>query len=391
MITRNLERPLRSLAAQMPVVAVTGPRQSGKTTLCRSVFPSKPYVSLELLDVREFARRDPRGFLEEHRDGAILDEAQNAPDLFSYLQVDVDERPEPGRFVLTGSQHFGLSESISQSLAGRVALLYLLPPSLDELSRFPEPPEDLLTALWKGAYPRIFDRDLDAGRWLADYVSTYVQRDVRQVRNVTDLHAFTAFLRLTAGRTATELHLSGMGGDAGISHNTARSWLSVLESSFIAFRLPPWHRNLRKRAVKAPKIHFFDSGLACHLLGIREPHQLRHHPLRGAIFESWVAAEMYKSRANAALEPDLFHLRDDRGPEVDVILDAGSDVTAVECKAGATVAPDFFAGLEALRTRVERELPHVSLACRLVYGGEQGQRRGSVRVVPWRDVADFSR
>jgi len=341
--------------------------------------------------VRELARRDPRGFLEEYRDGAILDEAQHAPDLFSYLQVDVDERPEAGRFVLTGSQHFGLSESISQSLAGRVALLHLLPPSLDELSRFPDPPQDLLTTLWKGAYPRIFDRDLDAGRWLADYVATYVQRDVRQIKNVTDLDAFTAFLRLTAGRTGSELHLSSVGSDAGISHNTARSWLSVLESSFVVFRLPPWHRSLRKRTVKAPKIHLFDSGLACHLLGIREPEQLRHHPLRGAIFESWVAAEIYKARAHAALQPDLFHLREDGGLEVDLILDGGSDVTAVECKAGATVASDFFDVLETLRERVEAKLPHLRMACRLVYGGEQRQRRGVVRVVPWRDVPDLSR
>jgi len=301
--------------------------------------------------------------------------------------VEVDERPQAGRFILTGSQHFGVAESITQSLAGRVALLTLLPPSFDELSRFPHPPEDLLTALWKGSYPRIFDQELDPVRWLADYVATYVQRDVRQIQNVTDLDAFTSFLRLVAGRTACELNLSGLGGDAGIAHNTARSWLSVLEASFIAYRLPAWHRNLRKRVVKAPKVHLFDTGLACHLLGIREPEQLRHHPLRGAIFESWVASEIYKASVHVGSQPDLFHLRDDKGLEVDVIAERGEEVIAVECKSGSTVAPDFFAGLEALRARMEKRLPHLRPVCRLVYGGEQRQRRPSITVVPWRDVA----
>jgi len=388
MITRNLQVPLRRLAEKMPVVAVTGPRQSGKTTLCRGTFPEKRYVSLEPLDVRDYAREDPRGFLEEYSEGAIIDEAQRAPGLFSYLQAEVDERPEAGRFILTGSQHFGLNEAITQSLAGRVALLTLLPPSFDELGRFSSPPGDLLSTLWTGAFPRIFDQGLDAGKWLADYVTTYVQRDVRQLLNVTDLDAFTLFLRLVAGRTGTELHLSSIGADAGVAHNTIRSWISVLEASFILFRIPAWHRNVRKRTVKAPKLHFFDTGLVCQLLGIREPEQLRHHPLRGAIFESWVASEVYKARAHRGLPPDLFHFRDNKGMEVDLILDSGPRIVGVECKAGGTVASGFLDGLGALARLVDAQNPSIEAALRLVYGGEARQRRGGIEVVPWSQLPE---
>ncbi len=298
MIDRNITPQLRALAGHYPVVALTGPRQSGKTTLCRAVFPDRPYVSLEALDLRAFAQEDPRGFLAEYQDGAVLDEIQRVPGLLSYLQTEVDERPEPGRFILTGSQHLGLSESIAQSLAGRCGLLTLLPPSLDELTRFPNAPDDLYTLLWQGAYPRIYDRGIPAHQWLADYLATYVQRDVRQIVNVGDLQTFSGFLRLCAGRSAQEVNLSALGADAGVSHNTARAWLSVLETSFVLHRLPAWHANLRKQLVKAPKLHLFDSGLLCYLLGIQEPAQLRLHPLRGAVFESWAVAEVYKAQTN---------------------------------------------------------------------------------------------
>ena len=288
MISRTLEKKLHELSGYYPVVVVTGPRQSGKTTLCQMVFPDKPYVSLEALDIREFAITDPRGFLLEYADGAIIDEIQQAPDLLSYLQSDIDARPEAGRFILTGSQHFGLSQSISQSLSGRCGILTLLPPSLEELRAFPNAPDDLFSILWQGAYPRIYDQNIPAHQWLADYTATYVQRDVRQVINIGDLQAFSGFFKLCSGRAAQEINLSKIGNDAGISHNTVRSWLSVLETSYIIHCLPAWHTNIRKQIVKAPKLHFFDSGLACYLLGIREPDQLYHHPLRGAIFESWV-------------------------------------------------------------------------------------------------------
>jgi uncharacterized protein len=388
MIERVLASRLRELAAQMPAVAVTGPRQSGKTTLCRAVFADRQYVSLEPLDVREFATSDPRGFLQQYRDGAVLDEVQRAPSLFSYLQEEVDRDPAPGRFVLTGSQHFGLSEAITQSLAGRVALVHLLPPSLEELRRFPSPPTDLWSTLWAGAYPRIHDRQLDPNQWLADYVATYVQRDVRQVLRVTDLDAFSTFLRLTAGRTAQEENLSTLGADAGVSHPTVRAWLSVLEASYVVFRLPRWHRNLRKRAVKAAKLHLVDSGLACHLLGIRSPEQLQVHPLRGAVFESWVAAEVLKARLHRGRPTDLFHLREDRGLELDVVAEGAGDVIGLEAKSGATLAADFFTHLREFEARVAEQYPHLAAELRLVYGGTEAQTRHGVTVLPWAQVQE---
>ncbi len=306
MIKRNLEQTLRSCAGQYPVITITGPRQSGKTTLCRATFPDKPYVSLELLDVQDAVRSDPRGFLAQYRSGAIFDEIQQVPELMSYLQVEVDERPEVGRFVLTGSQHFALSEAIFQSLAGRTAVLTLLPLSYSELTRFPTVPGSLFETLCAGGYPRIHDQAISPDRWLRDYVTTYVQRDVRQVLNVGDLQSFTTFLRLCAGRTAQLLNLSSLADDCGINHNTARSWLSVLETSYVVFRLPVWKASLKKRLTKAPKLHFIDVGLACSLLGITSAEQLHHHPLRGALFESWVVSEIYKNRVHAGLSPHLF-------------------------------------------------------------------------------------
>lgn len=385
-IRRILHQPLAELATKMPVVAVTGPRQSGKTTLCKQAFPDKPYVSLEPLDARSYATEDPRGFLKEYADGAILDEVQRVPELFSYLQEDVDERPDPGRFILTGSQHFGLTESITQSLAGRISILYLLPPSLDELARFGELPDDLWTQVWTGAYPRIYDRGLDPARWLADYATTYVQRDVRQVLNVADLEAFTTFLKLLAGRTASELHLSTLGNDAGVTHPTARSWLSVLEASFLCLRLPAWHRSHRKQVVKSPKTHFLDTGLACHLLEITEPGQLRHHPLRGALFESWAVSEVLKWRLHRGLPQRMFHLRESRGAEVDLLVEEGASLIALEAKSGATVVPDFFKAFEDLRAEVTDREPHLTLDPRVVYGGDASQRRSTATVIPWREL-----
>jgi predicted AAA+ superfamily ATPase len=390
MIERNLGPVLRELATHYPVITVTGPRQSGKTTVCTMVFPDKPLVSLEPLDRRRYAREDPRGFLADHQSGAILDEVQNAPELLSYLQEEVDARPQPGRFVLTGSQHFGLSAAISQSLAGRTAVVHLLPPSLDELQRFPALPTSLIELLWTGAYPRIFDRRIPAHRWLADYVTTYVQRDVRQVLAVNDLEAFTTFLRHCAGRTGQELNLSQLGADAGVSHNTARSWLSVLEASYICFRLPAWHRNFRKRLVKTGKLHFFDSGLACHLLGIEEPQALRHHPLRGAIFESWVAAEIYKARAHAGKPAAMFHYREVQGPEVDIVIETSRTLLLVEAKSGATMAEDFFAGLRALEERLVHKRERRVRRQVIIFGGDAAQRRSEVNVLPWSKIQDMS-
>ena len=386
MIRRTLETKLYELAGYYPAVLVTGPRQSGKTTLCRMVYPDKPYVSLEALDIRDFARRDPRGFLAEYAGGAIIDEIQHVPELFSYLQTEIDARPNPGRFILTGSQHFGLSQSIAQSLAGRCGILVLLPPSLEELRSFPNAPDDLFVLLWQGSYPRIYDRNIPAHQWLADYTATYVQRDVRQVINVGDLQTFSGFMKLCAGRTAQEINLSALGNDAGVSRNTARAWLSVLETSYIVHRLPAWHTNVRKQVVKAPKMHFFDTGLACYLLGIREPGQLRLHPLRGAMFESWVISEIFKTCVHSGVQPSLFHYREARGAEIDLLIEKGEDLIAVEVKSGATITRDFFINLNGFSDRMKNAGKRHRIRSRLVYGGEESQRRSDAQVLSWRHV-----
>ncbi|MHB1226137.1 MAG: ATP-binding protein [Desulfurivibrionaceae bacterium] len=391
MIPRKLIPKLLELAGFYPVVVVTGPRQAGKTTLCRATFPDTAYVSLESLDTREFAQTDPRGFLAEYRNGAIIDEIQQAPGLASYLQTEVDERPTPGRFILTGSQHFGLSQTISQSLAGRCGLLALLPPDWEELRQFPAAPDDLYTLLWQGSYPRIYDRNIPAHQWLADYTATYVQRDVRQVVNVGDLLAFSGFIKLCAGRTAQEINLSALGSDAGVSHNTARAWLSILETSYLVHRLPAWHSNIRKQVVKAPKLHFLDSGLVCYLLNIREPEQLRHHPLRGAIFESWVVSELYKAQIHQGEQPSLHHYRESRGLEMDVLVNLGDRLHAIEAKSAATATPDFFKGFAPFAERVANTGLPAQIENAVVYGGEASQQRSTARLIAWRDVGEILR
>lgn len=375
MITRALTPTVIDRARHAPVVVVTGPRQSGKTTLCRALFPDVRYVSLEPLDAREAARDDPRGFLEPLSAGAVIDEVQHVPELLSYLQEEVDADPRPGRFVLTGSQHFGLLDSVTQSLAGRSSIVNLLPLSYDEILRFDDPPMDLWEVLWTGGYPRIHDRGVPPDQWLGDYITTYVERDVRQVLAVTDLTAYSQFVSLCAGRTACEVNLSALGADAGVSHNTARDWLSVLETGFLCWRAPAWRSSIRKQQIKAPKLHFVDSGLACRLLGITTPEQLRLHPLRGAVFETWVASEIYKARANRGLAPRLAHYRDPR-LEVDIVLDSEEGLTAIECKSGSTLAGSFFGPIE--RFAATEDVRRV-----LAYGGDQHSRRRRVDVRPW--------
>lgn len=386
MIDRDAAFRLAELARFYPVVSVTGPRQSGKTTLCRSVFPALTYVSLEPLDVREFAIADPRGFLASLPGGAVIDEVQRAPDLFSYLQAEVDERPEPGRFILTGSQNLALTASITQSLAGRTGTLELYPPSWSELQRFPSAPTDLFDVLWTGAYPRIFDRQIPPNEWLADYVATYVQRDVRQLLNIGDLRAFSGFLRLCAGSTASEMHLSRLGADAGISHNTAKAWTSVLEASYLMFRLPGWHPNFRKQIVKSSKLHFVDTGIACYLMGIREPDQLRTHPLRGAVFESWVASEVLKQAAHSGVASSMFHYRDATGLEVDLVSGTPHSIILTEAKSGATVATDFTVSVERLAAEFTKRNPTISVATRVVYGGTMAQSRARTAIIPWQQI-----
>jgi uncharacterized protein len=389
LVPRILTAPLLTAASQYPVVTITGPRQSGKTTLCRMAFPGLAYVSLEPIDFRLFAEDDPRGFLSTFTSGAILDEVQRAPDLLSYVHEAVDADPTPGRFVLTGSEHLGLSRAVAQSLAGRSAVFHLLPMSFDELSQFPSPPAQLHEVLWQGGYPRIEDRDVPPGRWLADYVTTYVERDVRQVSGVTDLATFSGFVRLAAGRSGQELNLSSLGQDVGVSHNTIRSWLSVMEATFLVALLPPWHTNFRKRFVKAPKIHFIDAGLAAHLIRIERPDQVLTHPHRGALFETWAVNEIRKWRMHRGLAPRMYHYREARGVEIDVIVETADRLLLVEIKSGMTVHSSWFRHLSELKARLRSSGDSREVETRLIYGGDQARTQEEVKVVPWAAIHEY--
>jgi predicted AAA+ superfamily ATPase len=383
MIERLLQPRLLDLATRYPVLTLTGPRQSGKTTLSRMAFPDLPYTSLENPAQRDFAQEDPVAFLARYRDGAIIDEVQRVPQIFSYLQGMVDEDPRPGRFLLTGSQNLALVNAVTQSLAGRTTLTELLPLSLEEIRRFPAPPSDLDTVLWQGGYPRIYERSLPAHEWLADYTATYVERDVRQLVNVGDLLVFQTFLRLCASRTGQILNLSSLANDCGITQPTARSWLSVLEASYIVFRLPPFFANLGKRLIKAPKLYFYDTGLAAALLNIESPRQLETHPLRGALFETWAVSEIAKSHLHRGRRPRLSFYRDRSGLEIDLILEKGADLVPVEIKSARTPSSQAFAAIERFAAVLADRGPRI-LDRIVVYGGDETQNRSLGRLLSWR-------
>ncbi len=384
MIVRDLVPQLFKAATQAPCVTLTGPRQSGKTTLCRASFPGHRYVTLEAPDQRQFAVEDPRAFLAQFPDGAILDEVQRAPDILSYLQGAIDDDPRPGRWILSGSQNLALLASVSQSLAGRTEAHHLLPLTHGEVASFDRPPMSLGEALFTGGYPRIFDWDLEPADWLRSYVATYLERDVRAVGNVGDLALFQRFVELCAGRTGQLLNYSTLAGDCGISQPTAKAWLSVLEASFIVFRLPAFHANLRKRLVKMPKLYFYDTGLACWLLGIREFSQLFSHPLRGSIFETWVVSETLKHRTNRGLMGGLAFYRDRNGAEVDLVLDRTTSVALVEAKSAATPSSRYFDAPRLVRRYFAPSRKSCELA--VVYGGDQYQERSEGCLIPWRQL-----
>jgi len=381
MIHRSISATIQRLAAGFPVVVLTGPRQSGKTTLVKAIFPDKPYISLENPDIRLFANEDPRGFLARYPEGAILDEVQRAPELLSYIQGIVDEQRMAGRYILTGSQNFALSRQLSQSLAGRAGIAQLLPLSGRELAA-----EKLLSTgldvwLFTGGYPALYSTGVSPSDWFASYVATYLERDVRDLTSVRDLITFQRFLRLCAARTGQLLNLSSLAIDCGIAQSTATAWLSILEASYIVFRLTPHFANFGKRLVKTPKLYFHDTGLAAFLLGIQTPEQLATHSSRGALFETMVVAEYLRERWNRGAASNLYFWRDSSGNEVDLLLDEAGTLYPVEIKSGQTVAADMFKTLKKWQT-----ISGSTVEPCLVFGGEGAYLRSGVRVRGWRDM-----
>jgi len=396
MIPRLLNKYLQRDAKLYPVLAVTGPRQSGKTTLAMSCFPKHVYVSLEETDSRTFAKEDPRGFLARFKGPILIDEVQRAPDLLSYIQTEVDRDHSPGRFVLTVSQNILLMEKVSQSLAGRCGVLHLLPFSRAELETQnqgePGSPEMLFAnretkldcwgTIRTGFYPPIHDRGIPAEIWLSDYVRTYVERDLRTLVNIGDLETFERFVKLCTGRIGQLLNYSSLASDCGIAVDTAKRWISVLKTSFLVFLLQPHYRNFNKRIIKSPKLYFHDTGLACVLLGIRNQEQLFAHPLRGALFENYIVAEVAKAYLHHRVQPPLFFWRDQSGHEIDLIIEDGNMLHPVEIKSAGTIAKDMFDGLKWwIRLAGEgTSLPT------LVYGGTESYTREGVTVRPWFSV-----
>jgi predicted AAA+ superfamily ATPase len=381
MITRIAAKQVRELSESFKAIAIVGPRQSGKTTLARDVFKGKQYVSFENPDNRRFMTEDPRGFLEIYQEGAIFDEAQRVPELFSYLQEILDENPARGQFILTGSNNFLLQENISQSLAGRIVYMYLLPFSNKEAETLMGKGQTLEDAIFKGGYPAIYDNNIAPNKWLPNYISTYVERDVRQIKNISDLATFEKVIKLCAGRVGQLLNMSSLAIEAGVDSKTIASWLSILQSSFIIYLLQPHHQNFNKRLVKIPKLYFYDTGLACSLLGITHVDQIPLHPLKGSLFENFATNELVKERFNNNEPQNLYFWRDNTGNEIDIVIDKGTCLYPIEIKSGKTVTPDYFKNFDFWNKITGTTEGTV------IYGGDQMQKRSNgITVLPWNEI-----
>jgi predicted AAA+ superfamily ATPase len=379
MIPRNAEAALSRYARSFPAVCITGPRQSGKTTLAKAAFPHKPYLSLEDPDINLLARSDPRGLLENYPQGLILDEAQSAREIFIYLKTAIDKDPVPGKYIITGSRQFDLLENITESLAGRAAFLTLLPFSAGELKKAGLAEEDPHALMIKGLYPPLYDREISPRDWYTAYIQTYIERDLRSLINVKDLGQFQNFLKFCAARTGALVNLSDLALDAGISHNTARAWLSILETSGIVFFLRPYYRNFGKRLVKHPKLYFIDPGLVCRLLGIQTGEQLFLHPHRGNIFETLIISEQLKTRFNRGLAGELYFWRDNTGGEVDLVFEEAGRLRAREIKSGKTFQPEWIKSL----TRWQKTSGAPPGDCALIYGGNTEAIYQGIKILPW--------
>ncbi|MBD3288781.1 DUF4143 domain-containing protein [candidate division KSB1 bacterium] len=382
MIRREISEIILSKTSQMPVIVVTGPRQSGKTTLVKALFQDYDYVNLEFPDIRSRAEEDPRLFLTGHKTGLVIDEVQRVPDLLSYIQGIVDESGKSGSYILTGSQNFLLPGQISQTLAGRAALFHLLPFSLTEISS-EYPIDDQFTGIaFTGTYPRIHDRQLKPNDWYPWYISSYIERDVRQIEYVKDLNKFQTFLKICAGRVGQLFNASAIANEIGVNYKTIQSWISVLEASFIIFLLQPYYKNFNKRLTKSPKLYFYDTGLICSLLNIRSADELSYHYLKGEIFESLIISEMKKHIAHHNLQASLYFWRDNSGNEIDCLVDTGARATAAEIKSGTTITSDFFKGLRYWKNLTGCETDQLAL----IYGGTENQHRSNGRVLGWKNV-----
>jgi predicted AAA+ superfamily ATPase len=379
MIQRSSQKKLKQLAAAFRCVAVTGPRQSGKTTLCKITFPKKPYVSLENIDDREFAENDPRGFLAQFKNGAILDEVQKVPVLFSYLQQVLDETKKTGLFILSGSNNFLLQENISQTLAGRIAYIHLLPLSIDELKQNNLFKKDVNGLLHKGLYPELYNRkNISSNDWYANYLNTYIERDVRQLKNIGNLSLFTKFLKLCANRTGQILNMASIANDCGIDTKTVLSWLSILESSYVVYLLKPYFNNMNKRLIKSPKIYFYDTGIVCALLDIENSKQVINHALKGGLFENLILMELLKERLNAGKQDNLYYWRDKTGNEVDILFEEKNKINLIEVKSGITISSEYFKGL----TAVGKAIGEKNIKSRtVIYGGNQQQVRKNNEII----------
>lgn len=384
MLKRDLETELRQLMAQYPVTTLMGPRQSGKTTLVRAVFPEKPYYNLEEPDTRQIIEADPRSFFQQHPSGMILDEIQKAPELISYIQAIVDEKRQCGMFILTGSHQFHLHQAVTQSLAGRTGILELLPFSIHEL----QASKIELTAdeyLLTGFLPAIYDRQIDPTTAYRNYVRTYVERDVRQLINIKDMHAFQRFIQLTAGRIGSICNVESLANDVGVSANTVKSWLSLLEASYLLYQLQPYYENFGKRIIKSPKIYFTDVGMACYLLNIENKAQLSRDRLRGGLFENLVLLELVKTRLNQGKEPYFYYYRDNHQNEVDIIIKHGQYLIPVEIKSTATFNPALLKNIHFYQTLVGEKAPIGFL----VYAGDYETQIGNIHIINFRHSAEI--